>query len=50
MTAGWLFLLLIPLVLFLFDPFSHWSKLVIISLALIALLMGIQQKAASVRT
>ena len=50
MTTGWLFLLVIPLLLFLFDPFSHWSKLALISLALIALLMVIQQKAASVRT
>ncbi|HEY3473549.1 MAG TPA: hypothetical protein VGK56_03005, partial [Anaerolineales bacterium] len=50
LTSGWMFLLIIPLLLFLFDPFSHWSKLALISLVLIALLVGIQQKTASVRT
>ncbi len=50
MTTGWILLLTIPLLLFLFDPFSHWSKLAIISLLLIVLLMGIQQRQASVRT
>lgn len=49
MTAGWVLLLTAPLLLFLFNPFSHWSKLAIISLLLIILLMGIQQRAASVR-
>ena len=49
MTTGWVLLLIIPLLLFLFDPFSHWSKLAISSLLLIALLMGIQQRAARVR-
>jgi ABC-type multidrug transport system ATPase subunit len=50
MTTGWVFLLTIPLLLFFLDPFSHWSKLAVISLLLIGLLMGIQQRAARVRT
>jgi ABC-type multidrug transport system ATPase subunit len=50
LTTGWVPLLTIPLLLFVFDPLSHWSKLIIISLLLIALLMGIQQRAARVRT
>jgi hypothetical protein len=50
LTTGWVLLLTIPLLLFIFDPLSHWSKLVIISLLLIVLLMGIQQRAARVRT
>ena len=50
MTMGWVILLTIPLLLFFLDPFTHWSKLAVISLLLIALLMGIQQGAARVRT
>jgi hypothetical protein len=50
MTTGWVLVLTIPLILFLFDPLSHWSKLVIISLLLIVLLMGIQQRATNVGT
>jgi hypothetical protein len=50
MTTGWVFLLAVPLLLFLFDPLSHWSKLVIISLLLIVLLMAVQQRATNVRT
>jgi ABC-type multidrug transport system ATPase subunit len=49
MTAGWAFLLIASLLLFLFDPLSHWSKLMVISLLLIVLLIGLQQRAASVR-
>jgi ABC-type multidrug transport system ATPase subunit len=49
LTTGWVFLLTVPLVLFIFDPLSHWSKLVIISLLLIVLLIAIQQRAARVR-
>ena len=49
MTTGWVLLLTIPLLLFLFDPLSQWWKLASSSLFLIALLMGIQQRAAGVR-
>lgn len=49
-TAGWVLLLTLPQLLFIFNPLSHWSKLAIISLFLIVLLVGIQQGAASVRT
>jgi hypothetical protein len=48
MRAGWVLLLTAPLLLFLFDPLSHWSKLMVISLLLIVLLMGLQQRAASI--
>jgi hypothetical protein len=47
MRAGWVFLLTAPLLLFLFDPLSHWLKLMVISLLLIVLLMGLQQRAVS---
>lgn len=50
MTTAWVLLLAVPLVLFFFDPLSHWSKLAVISLLLILLLMAIQRRAASVRT
>jgi hypothetical protein len=50
MMTSWVLLLTVSLLLFLFDPLSHWSKLALISLLLIALLMGIQQRAATVRT
>jgi len=49
MTVGWVLLLAALLLLFLFDPFSHWLKLMVISLLLIVLLTGLQQRAASVR-
>ena len=49
-TTGWVLLLTIPQLLFIFNPLSHWSKLAIISLFLIVLLVGIQHGAASVRT
>jgi ABC transport system ATP-binding/permease protein len=49
-TTGWVLLLTVPQLLFLFNPLSHWSKLAIMSLFLIVLLVGIQHGAASVRT
>jgi hypothetical protein len=49
-TTGWVLLLTVPLLLFILNPLSHWSILVIISMVLIVLLMGIQRRAASVRT
>jgi ABC-type multidrug transport system ATPase subunit len=49
-TAGWVFLLTIPQILFMVNPLSNWLKLTIMSLFLIALLLGIQHGAASVRT
>jgi hypothetical protein len=49
-TTGWVLLLTAPLLLFLFDPLSHWAILAVISLLLIVLLLGIQRRAASVRT
>lgn len=48
-TTGWVFLLTVPLLLFILNPLSHWSKLAIISLFLIVILMAIQNRAASVR-
>jgi ABC-type multidrug transport system ATPase subunit len=50
MTTGWVLLLTVPLLLFLLDPLSHWSKPAVISLILIVLLTGIQRRAASERT
>jgi hypothetical protein len=49
-TTAWVLLLIVPLILFLFDPLSHWSRLAVISLLLILLLMLIQRRAGSVRT
>jgi hypothetical protein len=49
-TTGWVLLLTVPQLLFIFNPLSHWSKLVIMSLFLIVLLVGIQYGAANVRT
>jgi len=49
-TAGWVFLLTVPQILFMVNPLSNWLKLTIMSLFLIALLLGIQHGAASVRT
>jgi ABC-type multidrug transport system ATPase subunit len=49
-TAAWVLLLIVPLVLFLFDPLSHLSKLAAMSLLLILILMWIQRRASSVRT
>ncbi|HET9590141.1 MAG TPA: ATP-binding cassette domain-containing protein, partial [Anaerolineales bacterium] len=50
MTTAWVILLTLPLLLFMFDPISHWSRLSIISLMLFVLLVAIQRRAASVRT
>jgi hypothetical protein len=49
-SIAWILLLTIPQVLFIINPLSHWSRLVILSLCLIVLLWGIQQGTASVRT
>ena len=49
-TTGWVLLLTVPQLLFIFNPLSHWSKLAIMSLFLIVLLVGIQQVAGNVRT
>jgi len=49
-TTGWVLLLTVPQLLFIFNPLSHWSKLAIMSLFLIVLLVGIQHGAGSVRT
>ncbi len=49
-TTGWVLLLTVPLLLFLLNPLSDWSRLAIISLFLIVILMVIQRRAASVRT
>ncbi|HJR79787.1 MAG TPA: hypothetical protein VJ821_06930, partial [Anaerolineales bacterium] len=48
-TTGWVLLLTVPLLLFMFEPLSHWSRLAIISLVLIVLLIGIQRGAGSAR-
>jgi ABC-type multidrug transport system ATPase subunit len=50
MTINWILLLTAPLLLFFFDPLSHWSKSAIISLFLMVLLVGIQDRVASART
>jgi hypothetical protein len=49
-TTGWVLLLTLPQLLFIFNPLSHWSKLAIMSLFLIVLLVGIQHGAGNVRT
>ena len=49
-TTGWILLLMVPQLLFLFNPLSHWSQLAIMSLVLIVLLVGIQNWAGSDRT
>jgi len=49
-TTGWVLLLTVPQLLFIFNPLSHWSKLAIMSLVLIVLLVGIQHVAGNVRT
>jgi ABC-type multidrug transport system ATPase subunit len=50
MTPGWVLLLTLPLLFFMFDPLSHWSRWAIISLLLIVLLTAIQQRATRQRT
>jgi ABC transport system ATP-binding/permease protein len=49
-STAWVLLLTIPQLLFMINPLSHWSRLVILSLCLIVILWGIQQGTASVRT
>ena len=49
-TTGWVLLLTVPQLLFIFNPLSHWSKLLSIGLFLIGILVGIQQAAGNVRT
>jgi hypothetical protein len=49
-TTGWVLLLTVPLLLFLFDPLSHWSILAIINLLLMVLLAGIQSRVANAGT
>ena len=49
-TTGWVLLLTIPQLLFIFNPLSHWAGLVILSLFLILILFGIQQRAGNVMT
>ena len=49
-TTGWVLLLTVPLLLFISDPLSHWSKLAVIILFLMVLLAGIQYRAGSART
>jgi len=49
-TTGWVLLLTVPLLLFISDPLSHWSKLAVIILLLMVLLAGIQYRAGSART
>lgn len=48
--TGWVLLLTIPQVLFIFNPLSHWSRLVILSLFLILVLWGSQRGAGNVKT
>ncbi|MDQ3005250.1 MAG: ATP-binding cassette domain-containing protein [Chloroflexota bacterium] len=50
LTTGWVLLLTVPLLLFISDPLSHWSKLAVIILFLMVLLAGIQYRAGSART
>lgn len=50
MTIGWVLLLTLPQLLFIFNPLSHWSILAVMSLFLIVVLVGIQSGAGSVRT
>lgn len=49
-TTGWVLLLTIPQLLFIFNPLSHWSRLVILSLFLILVLLGSQRRAGNVES
>jgi ABC transport system ATP-binding/permease protein len=49
-TIGWVLLLTIPQLLFIFNPLGQWSRLGTLSLFLILVLLGIQQTAGKVRT
>jgi hypothetical protein len=44
-STAWVLLLTTPQLLFIFNPLNHWSRLVILSLFLIVILVGIQQRA-----
>ena len=47
-TTGWIFLLTVPQLLFIVNPLSNWSILIVLGLFLSALLMVIQYRAGSV--
>ena len=49
-TTGWVLLLTIPQLLFIFNPLSHWSRLLILSLFLILVLLGSQRRAGNVES
>src|SRR5687767_10232876 len=49
-SISWVLLLTVPLLLFISNPLNHWLRLGIMSLFLILLLVGIQQRTANVRT
>lgn len=49
-STGWILLLTVPQLLFGINPLGHWLKLAIISLCLIAILLGIQHGSGNVRT
>lgn len=49
-SISWVLLLTVPLLLFIFNPLNNWARLVLLSLLLIVLLMGIQNRAGNVRT
>lgn len=47
-TTSWILLLTVPQLLFIANPLSNWSVLVVLGLLLIALLVAIQNRAGSV--
>jgi ABC-type multidrug transport system ATPase subunit len=49
-TTGWILLLTVPQLLFIANPLSNWSILIVLSLLLIALLVAIQHRAGSIGT
>lgn len=49
-TTGWVLLLAIPQLLFIFNPLSHWSRLATLSLFLILVLWGSLRGAGRVKT
>ncbi len=49
-TTGWVLLLTIPQLLFIFNPLSHWSRLVILSLFLLLVLLGSQRGVGNVES
>jgi ABC-type multidrug transport system ATPase subunit len=48
-AAGWVLLITAPLLLFMLNPLTHWSKFLMISVFLIVVLMAIQNRTASVK-